>query len=120
MSSESTFDNLPLDIIHYILEYTGKVYYHKGKYINKLDLIKYDAIKKCIKNPIKIENFIYNRYLINKETLTGYILHYIFNDEDLIRVSILFCRDSHFTSSEYFVIPNITNKWRRVISYENF
>lgn len=113
------FKKLPTDIINYILEYTGKIYYHKGKYISKLDISKYTILCK-IQKPIKLPNNAYNLYLFNSINKNGYILRYILGSDNVIRLSVLYCRGIHYTSSEYFIIPKTSPKWKRVQSYEGF
>ena len=51
-----------MNIINSIIEYTGKLYYYKGRYINKLDISKYGILCK-IQKPIKLPNNAYNLYL---------------------------------------------------------
>jgi len=111
------FKNLPKDIIHYIFEYSGKIYYFKKKYICKLEMHNYSNINK-IPRPIKTLPNSYNLYLINKRENKGYILRYILIPNDIIRLSVLFCRD-FLMSSEYYIFPKNSSKWRRVISYDN-
>lgn len=113
------FKNLPYDIINNILEYTGKIYYYKGKYINKLDISKYTILCK-IQRPIKLEHNIYNLYLFNKIKKNGYILRYILCPDNVMRLSVLYCRGIDYTSTEYFIVPKSSPKWRRVQSYESF
>ena len=122
------FSSLPINIIHYIFEFTDKIYYHKGKYICKIDIhhVKYSALK-TIPYPIKLENNSYNLYLINKKTSLGYILHYYIDiQNNVITLKLIFNKGGdkyYFDNSrtiEWYIIPKTYSKWRRIVSYEEF
>jgi len=115
--NEFIFKNLPSDIINSILEFTGKLYYHKGKYIGKLDISKYGILNK-VQKPIKLPHNAYNLYLFNDINKKGYILRYIICPDNIIRLSVIYCKGIDYTSTEYFIIPKSSPKWRRVQSYE--
>lgn len=118
MDTEFIFSNLPLEIINYIFDYTGKIYYHKGKYIGKLDKnnIKYINLTD-IPKPIQVSYNKYNLYLINKNTSLGYILHYTINIlENMTTLQLIFYRIDNSKTIEWYIMPNIYSKWRRVIS----
>jgi hypothetical protein len=118
MTNEFIFSELPIDIIINILDYTGKLYYYNGKYIGKLDKNdkKYDKIKN-IPKPIKISWNKYNLYLINKSTSLGYILHYTFDSiKSLTNLQLIFYRNNNSKTIEWYIMPSIYSKWRRVIS----
>lgn len=122
MDTQFIFSNLPIEIINYIFDYTGKIYYHNGKYIGKIDINnnKYHKIF-FIPKPIQISYNKYNLYLINKDTSVGYILHYTLNVlANLTMLQLIF--NTNYTSKtvEWFIIPfNINSKWRRVVSLPN-
>jgi hypothetical protein len=124
MESDFIFTRLPTDIINNILNYTGKIYYYKGKYIGKIDKNndKYNSLMRVPK-PVKISRNKYNLYLINKNTSLGYILQY---DIDFIKKTIIlqlmFKKGCSFMGDlrtiEWYIMPsNIYSKWRRVTSY---
>jgi hypothetical protein len=121
MTNEFIFANLPIDIINYILYFTGKLYYHNGKYIGKLDFNNknYEKIKN-IPKPIRLSLNKYNLYLINKNNLVGYILHYTINsDKMIIALQLIIYKKDYSETLEWYLMPNIYSKWRRVISLSN-
>jgi hypothetical protein len=71
------FSKLPSDLINMILDYTGKVIYRYGKYMNRLDKndYRYDMIKK-IRRPIWIGNSKYIiKYIIWDSFEIKYLLY---------------------------------------------
>jgi hypothetical protein len=122
------FRNLPVEIINYILDYTGKLYYHNGKYIGKIDIknIKYMNIHR-IPKPIKISPNKFIIYLINRTKLLGYILYYEFSGiKTFILLQFIIYEDKDDRNdkkpklTEKYSIPRVYSKWRRLISYKNF
>jgi len=122
MTNEFIFSELPIDIINYILIYTGKLYYYNGKYIGKIDKNdkKYSKIL-TISKPIRISFNKYNLYLINKNTSVGYILHYTFDSiKTLTCLQLIFYKNNNSKTVEWYIMPKIYSKWRRAISLPDF
>lgn len=123
MDTQFIFSNLPLEIINYIFDYTGKIYYYNGKYIGKIDKnnIKYNKLF-SIPKPIKLTENKYNLYLINKETNLGYIMHYTLNSfENMITLQLICHKNEHSKIVEWYIMPHkVYSKWRRVISLPIF
>jgi hypothetical protein len=136
------FATLPEPIIHHILSYTGKIYFHKGRYIQKIDvkLPKYTALY-TIPPPVRIDLDKYNLYLINKRSLTGYILHYSIDVHNRIillhvfyhyttRNPLSYCDTNDAECPTYvetirydktverYIMPDRYSRWRRITSYE--
>jgi hypothetical protein len=121
------FSELPLPLIHHIFSYTNKIYYHKGLY--------------TIPRPVQIDLDKYNLYLINKKTLTGYILHFSIDVRNRIvllhvffhyntRNQLAICEEDTVESPTYvetirydktverYIMPDRYSRWRRITSYE--
>ena len=118
MTNEFIFSELPIDIINYILIYTGKLYYYNGKYIGKIDKNDKKYIKiNNISKPVKISWNKYNLYLINKEISIGYILHYTFDSiKTLTCLQLIMYKSDNSKTIEWYIMPSIYSKWRRVTS----
>lgn len=118
MTDNFIFTNLPKELIHNIFSYTGKLYYYNGKYIGKLDTDKEKFNKiKNIPKPVKVSYNKYNLYLINKTTSLGYILHYTFDPiKSLTCLQLIFYRNNNSKTVEWYIMPSIYSKWRRVTS----
>lgn len=118
MDTKFIFSNLPKELINYILSYTGKLYYHNGKYIGKInkDDIKYINLIN-IPKPVKISYNKYNLYLINNSDSIGYILHYTFDSiKSLTCLQLILKKKDSSKTIEWFIMPSIYSKWRRVAS----
>lgn len=122
-NSNFIFNKLPTSIIICILEYDGSIYYEKGKFYNRIqkDDIRYIILSQLPK-PIKLQNNMFNIYLINKETKIGYILNYIYcPSKTIIKLNIIFNRQFdkyHYSAyTENYFIPKTYYKWRRILSY---
>jgi len=122
MNNEFIFKSLPKDIINYILSFTGKLSYINGRYIGKLDKNDEMYIKLIsIPKPERILSNKYILYLINKNNNIGYILHYSINtNKNLISLHLISCKGLNDTKTiDYYVMPNLYSKWRRVLSLQN-
>ena len=118
MDKEFIFSNLPKELINYIFDYTGKIYYHNGKYIGKInkDDIKYIKLIN-IPKPVKISYNKYNLYLINNSDSIGYILHFTFDSiKSLTCLQLILKKKDSSKTIEWFIMPSIYSKWRRVAS----
>jgi hypothetical protein len=122
------FSHLPINLLHYIFEFSNVIYYHKGKYICKLNKNdhRYNMLMH-IPQPVKLDVDSYNLYLVNKKTSLGYILHYNIDiPNNVITLKLIFNRagDGYFfdnsRTTEWYIIPKTYSKWRRIISYEEF
>lgn len=120
MNNEFIFKNLPKDIINYILNFTGKLYYINGRYIGKLDKNIIELIS--IPKPEKILSNKYILYLINKSNNIGYILNYsIDSRNNLLYLHLISFKGFNDTKTvDYYIMPKEYSKWRRVISLPNF
>jgi len=122
MNNEFIFKSLPKDIINYILSFTGKLSYINGRYIGKLDKNDEMYIKLIsIPKPERILSNKYILYLINKNNNIGYILHYSINtNKNQISLHLISCKGLNDTKTiDYYVMPNLYSKWRRVLSLQN-
>jgi hypothetical protein len=138
----SLFAELPLPLIHHIISYTNKIYYHKGRYIQKINvhLPKYTLLF-TIPRPVQIDLDKYNLYLINKKTLTGYILHYSVDvrnriillhvffhyntrnqqsicEQDTVETPMYVETIRYDKTVERYIMPDCYSRWRRITSYE--
>ena len=122
MNNEFIFKSLPKDIINYILSFTGKLSYINGRYIGKLDKNDEMYIKLIsIPKPERILSNKYILYLINKNNNIRYILNYSINtNKNLISLHLISCKGLNDTKTiDYYVMPNLYSKWRRVLSLQN-
>lgn len=138
----SIYSLLPEPIIHHIISYTGKIYYHNGRYIQKIDVLspKYRQLY-SIPQPVQIDLDKYNLYLINKKTATGYVLHFSIDVHNrIILLHVFFhynVRHQSIVSEiddaecskyletirydktvERYIMPDRYSRWRRITSYE--
>ena len=120
------FNRLHLDVIHHIFLFTGVIYFHRGKYIQKIGEDDYrKPLLRNIPKPIRLYDNTYHLYLINKTTSIGYIIKYIFNlPNHHTKLLLIFNKGNHHSSyidnttrSEWYIIPKTYSKWRRVLSY---
>jgi len=74
-----------------------------------------------IPKPERILSNKYILYLINKNNNIGYILHYSINtNKNLISLHLISCKGLNDTKTiDYYVMPNLYSKWRRVLSLQN-
>ena len=80
------FKFLPYELINIIINYSDKIVYRHGKYINRIDKRdkRYDLIKSITKPIFIYEDQILLR-LINS-TNFGYFIHYNFKNEIIINI----------------------------------
>jgi hypothetical protein len=83
MEYKFIFSKLPFVLIHKCINYTGKVTFRNGKYIDRIDTNdeRYRMVQK-ITRPIKLLQNKYVIYLLKRiEVNDGICLHYTFNND---------------------------------------
>ena len=103
-------DRLPIDIIHYIIYLTGKLYYWNGRYINKIDANDYRySILRTIPKPIYYNNEI-KIICIKRDFSFGIVLiHNVTSNNFVFSISKI------INKKKYTLDKN--NIWRHVIQY---
>ena len=108
------FSFLPNDLVNKIIEYTGKLTFRFGKYMNKIeDSDKRYKILEKIKKPLMVAKYIYNIYLID-DSQSGYILQYCIRNTSLNfdHLFVNFIKNGYHTSYDVY---KFTNNWNIVI-----
>lgn len=118
------FRYLPKEIINTIINYTDKIVYRHGKYIDRLQKNddRYNLIKQ-IPRPIYIGPHKIILRLMNNINHFGYLMEY-YICVYLTRVNIRFCKKEMNGISTYIetksndtYILDINNRWFRIFNY---
>ena len=117
------FTNLPIDIVHLIIEYNGSMKLRNGIYINQLDIkskkfnrLREIYVKKTevfneilinygLKNPFYIDIFIYNE----KKIKFGFILDYFY-----IQNNFFICCYKDISKTDEYLLSRAFNLLKNV------
>lgn len=116
MNNEFIFSRLPIECINKCINYTGKVTFRHGKYIDRID--KDDERYKICKKITPVIKLLRNKYAIylrrNIEINDGICLYYTLNDENNhVILEII----SNKTSAYLMYIFDANSIWRRLMNY---
>lgn len=118
MDEPFIFNKLPNVLVNIILNYTGKVTFRFGKYMDRIEYYdeRYELLKK-IDRPIQMTRHIYYIPLLD-ETRSGYILKYCIQNKSLkyeiLSVNIL--AKGFITTNKKYEF-DVNNNWSRIIDY---
>jgi len=116
MNNDFIFKNLPIECINKCINYTGKVTFRHGKYIDRID--KEDERYKMCQKIRPVIKLLRNKYVIylrrNIEVNDGICLYYTLNDENnRIILEII----SNRTNAYIMYIFDTNSIWRRLMNY---
>jgi len=116
MNNDFIFNKLPLECINKCINYTGKITFRHGKYIDKID--KEDERYKICKKITPVIKLLRNKYVLflrrNIEPNDGLCLYYTLND---VNNHIILEIISNRTSAYLMYIFDANSIWRRLMNY---
>jgi hypothetical protein len=113
------FQTLPDPLIHSILEYSGKVIYRNGVYLNRIDICKYSHINDILSKIEFTRNYIcikHNHIGTTKRKCMQ--IRYHFNLRELSYKYYSYSRQKTHCYDYYYYILDANNIWRPKIYYE--